>query len=213
MGRRKELNFVNLLISLVMFSMINIPVLSWAKRNRDATTIKKKIEIATTINIPLYNERAKDINGLEDSVVEFRIIKSKRFLGCVFPKNIGLDFPPSANRYSASNYDIELAEQLISKNMPLIRNLLSNRRTEYKLKYPYYLSYRYLRNYYRRYIGYKNKKGELLVRVFFEKMPLDEISLEHVPMIYDGIGYTWFDITVNITNNNIFLTPFNINSL
>lgn len=175
--------------------------------------IKKKLTITTTIHVPIFNERVMDLVGLEDTLAEFRIIKSECFWGAVFPKNIGLDYSPSSNRYTLSNHEIELAEQLISENMLTFRRVLRNRCTDHKIKYPYSLSYKKLENYYRRYVGYKNKSGEILVRIFFEKMPLENTSLIHFPMIFDGVDYTWFDITVNLTKRNIMVTPSDINML
>lgn len=178
--------------------------------------IKEKLTITTTITIPAFNERVQYFgNLLEDSVVEFRIVKSKYFWGAVFPRNIGVIFPPSANRYTLSNHEIELAEQLISKNMSLLRRLLANRPVVVKPGYPYFLSYKKLKKYYRRYVGYKIKNGAILVRINFEKMPLDETPLEYLreTVCLEGADNDLFDITVNISEKTLMLTPTDINNL
>ena len=206
------IKYSNLLPILMLLSVLFDWNPNYYKKSDEK--IPKKSEISSTFISRVYYEKGIDYS--EDSVVVFRIVKNDSFMGFVFPKERGLVFSPSKNRYTLYNSEISLAEMTIDKNIRLLNSILASRKAVDPYSHPPYLSYKKLRKYYRQYIGYECKDGDILVRIFFIKYPHppfeDDIAGFHMWMD-GGQSYDYFDITVNIKEKTLMLTPSNINDM
>lgn len=182
---------------------------------------KNKFLINTTYKVELFNDCST--SSKEDSVVAFRIVVGDSFSGAVFPKEIVVDFPfpPSPNRYTLKNNEVSLAESILCENIKVLNRVLSERRGPDVIKHKPYLSYKKLKKYFRQYVGYKTKNGDILIRINFIKKPLDQLkSLDNeiwldyfVHPMGAETSYSIFNIVVNLNSKEISLPPSNINVL
>lgn len=203
------------MIILIACSLVNYGYIDGQSIFKD----NNRFLIKTTYKVQLYNDCS--ISSKMDSIIAFRVVVSDSFSGAVFPKEIGLSFPPSPNQYTLSNNDISLAESILCEKIKVLNKILAERKGSDLIEHPPYLSYRKLKKYFRQYVGYKMKNGNILIRINFIKRPLDylksldnEICLDHyvLPMGAET-SYSIFNIVVNINSDEVLLPPSDINNL
>ena len=142
-----------------------------------------------------------------DSIMVFRTVRNKNFTGVIFPKEKGVGLGASPTRYTLSAYEVSKTEQVIKHNIKRLNKLLKKRR-HFRLKGEQIpnLSYNDLNDFFRHYIGYKLKNGDIIVLIIFERNQFGDYLLEELPTWTDANeSYNYFGIDVNLTRKKIML--------
>ena len=142
-----------------------------------------------------------------DSIVLFRLVRNSFFTGVIFPKEKGVGLGVSSTRYTLSAYEVSKVEQIIKHNIEKL-NLLLKKRKHFRLKkedIPY-LSYNDLKDFFRKYVGYKLKNGNIIVVVTFERNKTGDCLFEEASEWTDtDESYNYFGLDVNLTRKKIML--------
>jgi hypothetical protein len=118
-------------------------------------------------------------------------VKEVNYEGYIFPKESLFGNSPEMNRYTPSQENIRVAEQILREYM------MSNKHGHIELP----KNRRTLKKFTRQYLGYLSSKNEIIIRInLFDGSKLEEGQFPNVEII-PLLGYCC--IQINITTKNI----------
>lgn len=137
-----------------------------------------------------------------NSFAQNTLIKGKNFEGCIFVKEefVPVNVPNEKSRYTPDSSDIFIAEKYLRDSIKHVIQTLK-KQPDMKRKR---ITKRYLKKYYRQYVGFLNKNNEKVIWINFIRSVKSETPdySREIIWIYDGGSNNW-NLLINIDTGEV----------